>query len=277
MDFVYTRTYRGPIKAVLLDWAGTTMDYGCYAPAVVFIEVFKRKGVEISMAQARAPMGLHKRDHIRAISNMDDVAAAWQRAHGRECTEDDVVDMFENHFKHLQVACIARYAKLIPGTLDTLAALRAKGIKIGSTTGYFQEAVDIIVVEAARQGYAPDSTVCATQVAAGRPYPWMVMQNIMNLQVFPPAAVVKVGDTLPDIDEGLNAGTWTIGLAKTGNEVGLNEEEIEKLSPEEFHEKLTRARTRLAQAGAHYVVDTIAEVPAVVDRIEDRLKAGDCP
>ena len=277
MEFVYERTYRGAVKAVVLDWAGTTMDYGCYAPAVVFIEVFKRKGVAITMAQARGPMGLHKRDHIRAISKMEEVAAAWEREHGAACSEDDVVDMFENHFKQLQLACIARYAELIPGTLEVLSALRGKGIKIGSTTGYFEEAVEIILAEAAKQGYAPDSTVCATQVPAGRPYPWMVMQNIMNLGVCPPAAVVKVGDTLPDIGEGLNAGVWTVGLAKTGNEVGLNLEEIEALTAEELAEKLTRARTRLAQAGAHYVVDTIAEVPAIIEDIERRLKAGERP
>lgn len=264
---------------MLLDWAGTTMDYGCQAPAVVFVEVFKRKGVEITMAQARAPMGLHKRDHIRAISKMDDVAAAWQKAHGRPCTEEDVVDMYENHFKQLQVDCIARYAELIPGTLDALKTFRSRGLKIGSTTGYFQEAVDIILAEAAKQGYVPDSTVCATQVPAGRPYPWMVIQNMVNLQVFPPAAVVKIGDTLPDIGEGLNAGVWTIGLARTGNEMGLSDEGVAQLAPEELEAKLARARGRLAREGAHYVyvVDAIAETPPVIDEIEERLRRGDRP
>ncbi|MFH0962734.1 MAG: phosphonoacetaldehyde hydrolase [Planctomycetota bacterium] len=276
-DFAYHRTYRGPIKLVILDWAGTTLDYGCYAPAVVFVEVFKRKGIEISMEQARAPMGLHKRDHIRVITRMSDVADAWKRKHGRHCTEDDVVDMFENHFKPLQLACIAQYADLIPGTLDVVKHLRTRGVKIGSTTGYFGEAMDILKSEAAKRGYVPDSSVCATQVPAGRPHPWMVMQNMMNLEVSPPAAVVKVGDTLPDIEEGLNAGAWTIGLAKTGNEVGLNEEEIAKLSPQALEEKLAKARMRMRQTGAHYVVDAIADVPAIVEEIERRLHAGDRP
>jgi len=277
MRFLYRRRYAGPVRLVILDWAGTTMDYGCYAPAVVFIEVFKRRGIKISMAQARAPMGMHKRDHIRAIAQTEEVTEAWRKKYGRDWTEKDVEDMFQNEFKPLQLECIARYSQLIPGTVDAVKQLRTKGIKIGSTTGYFEEAMKILKEEAARQGYVPDSSVCATQVPAGRPYPWMVFQNMFNLQLFPPEAVVKVGDTLLDVEEGLNAGTWTVGLAKTGNEIGLNEQEISQLPPEQLRKKLARARERLYKAGAHYVVDTIAEVPQVVEDIEERLRRGDRP
>ena len=230
MDFVYRRSYRGPVKLVILDWAGTTMDYGCYAPAVVFVQVYQRRGVEITMEQARRPMGLHKRDHIKAISQQEEVAALWQEVHGRPITEQDIDEMFAD-FQPLQLQCLADYADLIPGTLETVAALRERGIRIGSSTGYFTEAMDLLKEEAARRGYVPDSSVCATQVPAGRPQPWMVMQNMMNTRIYPPEAVVKIDDTKPGIGEGLNAGTWTIGLAKTGNEVGLNLEEINALDP----------------------------------------------
>ena len=87
MDFVFKRSYRGPVKMVIFDWAGTTVDYGCYAPAVVFVEVFKRYGVEITMEQARAPMGLQKNEHIRAISRLEEVDAAWRERHGRACSD----------------------------------------------------------------------------------------------------------------------------------------------------------------------------------------------
>ncbi len=276
MEFVYRRSYRGPVKLVVLDWAGTTMDYGCYAPAVVFIEVYRRRGVEITMEQARRPMGLHKRDHIRAIGQIEEVARAWQQVHGRPITEADVEEMFED-FQPLQLACLADYADLIPGTLETVEALRERGILIGSTTGYFTEAMELLKEEAARRGYVPDSSVCATQVPAGRPYPWMVMQNMMNTGVYPPEAVVKVGDTKPDIAEGLNAGVWTVGLAKTGNEMGLNLEEIEALDPEELERRLARAREGLARSGAHYVVDSIADLLPIIDDINDRLARGERP
>ena len=276
MDFVYRRSYRGPVKLVILDWAGTTMDYGCTAPAVVFIEVYRRHGVEITMKQARRPMGLHKRDHIKAISQMEEVAEVWTQVHGRPVTEQDVDDMFIE-FQPLQLACLADYADLIPGTLETVAALRERGIAIGSTTGYFFEAMELIKEEAARRGYVPDSSVCATQVPAGRPHPWMVLQNMVNTGIYPPEAVVKVGDTKPDIGEGLNAGVWTVGLAKTGNEMGLNREEIEALDAETRERKLAQAREGLARSGAHYVIDTIADLLPIIDDVDARLARGERP
>lgn len=276
MEFVYRRSYRGLVKLVILDWAGTTMDYGCYAPAVVFVEVYRRRGVEISMQQARRPMGLHKRDHIRAISQMEEVAEAWREVHGRPVTEGDVEDMFAD-FQPLQLQCLADYADLIPGTLEAVAALRERGILIGSSTGYFTEAMELLKEEAAKRGYIPDSSVCATQVPAGRPHPWMVMQNMFNTGVYPPEAVVKVDDTKPGIGEGLNAGTWTIGLAKTGNEVGLNLEEINALAPEILARKLANAREGLARSGAHCVVDGIADIVPIVDEINARLARGERP
>jgi phosphonoacetaldehyde hydrolase len=276
MEFQYQRTYRGPVRMVVLDWAGTTMDYGCYAPAVVFIEVFKRKGVEISMEQARLPMGLHKREHIKAISQQPAVAEKWQRVHGKPVKVEDIDAMFAE-FQPLQMQCLAEYADLIPGTLETVAELRKQGILIGSTTGYFTEAMELIKQEAARRGYEPDSSVCATQVRAGRPEPWMVLQNMFNMGIYPPEAVVKVDDTKPGIEEGLNAGTWAVGLAKTGNEMGLNLAEINRLPAEQLAARLKKARAELARVGAHYVVDSIADLPAVVEDINSRLARGEKP
>ncbi|MCX6930483.1 MAG: phosphonoacetaldehyde hydrolase [Verrucomicrobia bacterium] len=276
MEFVFHRSYRGPLKAVLLDWAGTTMDYGCMAPAVVFMEVFKRRGVEITIGEAREPMGAHKKVHIRQISQNESVASRWEQKHGRKPSEDDVEAMFQA-FIPLQLQCLAQYADLIPGTLEAIAEFRRRGLKIGSTTGYTGEMMDLLQAEAKRRGYVPDSTVCATQVPAGRPHPFMCLQNAINLQTYPMEAFVKVGDTLPDIEEGLNAGMWTIGLAKTGNEIGLPEAEIAALDPEVYHARLARAYKRMQQTGAHYVVDGISDVAPLLDQIDARLASGERP
>jgi len=276
MEFVFQRAYRGSLKAILLDWAGTTMDYGCYAPAVVFVQVYERKGVPISMEEARIPMGAHKKVHIRQISQIEAVNQRWQDIHGRKPDEDDIEAMFQD-FIPLQLACLPDYADLIPYTLETVADFRRRGLKIGSTTGYTGEMMQLLLAEAKKRGYEPDSTVCATDVPAGRPEPWMCVQNAMNLGVYPFEAVVKVDDTLPGIEEGLNAAMWTIGLAKTGNEIGLNEAEINKLDDDVLERKMTRARKRMWQTGAHYVVDGIWNVPAVLDDINARLARGERP
>ena len=276
MTFSYQRVYRGPVRAALLDWAGTTMDFGCMAPAVVFVKVFERAGVPITMDEARAPMGAHKRVHIQKITELDSVRARWESRHGRRPDDDDVSRMFAD-FVPLQLGCLSDYSELIPGTLDVVAALRRRGIKIGTTTGYLREMTAINLRDAKRQGYEPDSTVCASDVPAGRPYPYMCLQNVINLQVSPVEACVKIDDTLPGIEEGLNAGMWTIGLAVSGNEVGLSLPHWLALSESDRQARRGRAYQRMQMCGAHYVVDTIADILPCLDDIEARLARGESP
>ncbi|MBC8171565.1 MAG: phosphonoacetaldehyde hydrolase, partial [Anaerolineae bacterium] len=137
--------------------------------------------------------------------------------------------------------------------------------------------MDKLLPAAARQGYTPDAALCPSNVPAGRPAPWMIYQNMMQLGVYPTTAVVKVGDTLPDIEEGLNAGVWTIGVTQTGNELGLNAAEVGALSSQKLQPRLHAIEQRLLEAGAHYVVPSIADVPAVLIAIETRLQLGEQP
>jgi phosphonoacetaldehyde hydrolase len=276
VDFIFRRVYAGPLQAVVFDWAGTTVDYGSYAPVAVFVEVFKRRGVAVTAQQARAPMGLEKKDHIRAIAQQKTVGEHWRAVFGRDWTEDDIEAMYRDSVP-LQAECVADYAELIPGTLETVAACRARGLKIGSSTGYNRQIMEALLPAATRHGYAPDSAVCPSDVPAGRPAPWMAYQNAINLRVYPMAALVKVGDTIPDIEEGLNAGMWVIGLTKSGNELGLNEREVVALDPRDLSARLAPIERRMRQAGAHYIVETIAEVPPVLDAIEARLRQGEQP
>ncbi len=64
------------IRLVIFDWAGTTIDHGSLAPLAPFLRAFAEKGVEISPDEARGPMGLHKKDHIRALLQLPAVAQA---------------------------------------------------------------------------------------------------------------------------------------------------------------------------------------------------------
>jgi phosphonoacetaldehyde hydrolase len=243
---------------------------------VVFIEVFERQGVPISMAEARAPMGAHKRVHIEQITKADAVSRRWQEAHGRLPGDDDVQAMFED-FVPRQLECLSSYSELIPGTLETVAALRQRGIRIGSTTGYTTEMTAINLRDAERQGYKPDSTVSASEMPAGRPYPFMCLQNAISLGVDCVQACVKVDDTIPGVEEGLNAGMWSVGLAVSGNEVGLSLADWQALPAAEQQAKRERAYRRMLQSGAHYVVDTIADLVPCIEDIEARLRRGERP
>lgn len=266
----------GPIQAVILDWAGTTVDHGSIAPVMAFIETFRLHGVEISVEEAREPMGMHKCDHIRAITKMPLVAALWKAIHDRLPSEADVAAMYEE-FIPLQLKVLADYADPIPGAVETIADLRRRGIKIGSTTGYNRQMMNVLVPEAMRRGIQPDSIVCVSDVPAGRPEPWMALRSAMELRAYPPARVVKVGDTAPDIEEGLNAGMWTVAVALTGNELGLTAEELAALSRDKLETRREHAHRRLADVGAHYVIDGIWSLPWVLDDIEERLANGEQP
>jgi len=264
------------LKAIVFDWAGTVIDFGSRAPMGVFVEAFKLFGVEITVAEARGPMGKPKRDHITDLMRLPRIAKAWQKAHGRKPGEAEIDEVYEV-FVPMNVKVAAKFAGLIPGVADTVAALRAKGLKIGSTTGYTRDIMKPILPIAARQGYKPDNLVCAGDLAAGRPSPLMMYRTFADLGVFPPAAVVKVDDTTPGIDEGLAAGTWTVGIAATGNEVGLSLEEWTALTPKAREAKARPARAKLKAAGAHYVIDTVADLMPVVEAIEAKLAAGKRP
>ncbi|HEV8574973.1 MAG TPA: phosphonoacetaldehyde hydrolase [Dehalococcoidia bacterium] len=268
--------HAGPLKAVILDWAGTVVDYGSCAPAGVFVEVFARHGVPITMAQARAPMGSEKRAHIAAIAATPEVAEAWQREHGGPCTEDDIDSMYRE-FIPLQIESLPRFADLIPGTTEAVAEFRKRGLKIGTTTGYNAEMMRVLAAEASRRGFEPDCIVSSDMVPEGRPAPWMALKAAALMRVYPMSAIVKVGDTIPDILEGLNAGMWTVAVAGTGNEMGLSQTEYDSLPAIDREQRLDSAYERLRDAGAHYVIDSIANVPPVLDEIEARLVKGERP
>ena len=271
MEYSYRRSYRGPIKAVVLDWAGTTVDYGSIAPAVVFVEAFKHAGVDISMAEARGPMGMSKKDHIRAIMHMPRVMSAWTDAHGRAPRDEDVERVYAQ-FTAMQMRVLTQYADLIPGTMEAMLYFRSRDIRVGSCSGYTRAMMDVLVPAAAQLGFRPDTVVAGDEVPAGRPAPWMALENAKLLGVYPMEAIVKIGDTIADVEEGLNAGMWTIGLAKTGNVMGLSLAELEDMPEAEVRSRLDAANGVLASAGAHYVVDGIGDVPPVVEEIERRLR-----
>jgi phosphonoacetaldehyde hydrolase len=266
----------GPVKAVVLDWAGTAVDYGCMGPAAVFVDVFQRFGIRVTVAEARKFMGLEKKAHVRGLCGLPTVVAQWHEKYGHAPSEADVEALYRETVP-MMVSAIARHADPIPGLIDTVAALRGRGVKIGSTTGYTRPMLEKLMPAAKQRGYAPDAVVCSSDVPAGRPYPWMAFLNAVRLEVYPLEAVVKIGDTLSDVEEGLNAGMWAIGLSQSGNELGLSEEEVGRLDPALLGQRLAEIERRFRSSGAHYVARGIWECLPLIDAIESRLGRGEQP
>jgi phosphonoacetaldehyde hydrolase len=269
-------SYTGPVLGVVLDWAGTTVDYGCRGPTSVFIKTFQEFGVSVSTAEARQFMGLAKKDHVRALCGLPSVTAQWLAIH-RRIPEDIDINAIYTRMEPMMVLAVSDHADTIPGVLEAVDGLRARQIRIGSSTGYTRPMMDVLATTARENGYSPDVVVCSSDVPAGRPYPWMCYANAIQLQVYPLEAMVKIGDTISDIGEGLNAGMWTIGITRTGNEMGLSLEEVNQLPDIERVARLTAIKNRFQAAGAHYAVETLVDIPPVIDEISDRLSRGEHP
>lgn len=264
------------IQAVMFDWAGTMVDYGCFAPLNVFMEVFRKREIDITVDEARAPMGLLKRDHIQAITRMERVAGLWQERYGKLPDEADVDALYAD-FEPMLLATVHQYSTPVPGALALADRLRARGLRLGSTTGYTAEMMAIVTAEAKKQGYAPDFLATPNDVQAGRPYPWMIYQNAAALNVYPMHHIVKVGDTVSDMQEGVNASVWTVGVIKGSSELGMSQEEVAACDAVTLQTRMDAVEATFRGHGAHYVIHEIGELDAVIDQINQRLTEGERP
>lgn len=255
------------LKAVVFDWAGTMIDFGSRAPVVALRALFEEAGVPIDEAEARAEMGMAKSDHIRALLARPRVAAAWHDRHGHPPGEQDALRLFVGIAPLMREAA-RNCAALIPGAAKVVAQLRADGVRIGSCTGYTREMMADILPLAEQQGYAPDELVCAGETATGRPSPLMLWKNLVELGAWPATACVKVDDAEVGIAEGLAAGVWSVGVAASGNLVGLSADALATLDAADRARRIGAAREALLAAGAHIVIDTVADLPAALNQLE---------
>ena len=252
------------IEAVIFDWAGTAVDYGCFAPVQAFREAFAHYDVPVTMEETRKPMGMLKRDHIRTMMKMERVAAEWKRVHGREASEEDVEAVYAQ-FEPKLFSILKDYSSPKPFVLETVDTLRKMGIKIGSSTGYTDAMMDIVVKGAAKEGYSPDFWISPDGVGGkGRPYPYMIFENMKVLGVSSVKKVVKVGDTVSDIREGVSAGVWSVGVIEGSSELGLTQEEFEQMSPEQKEKECCRVEQVFRKAGADFVIDNLSQLPALI-------------
>lgn len=264
------------VQAVIFDISGTVLDFGCRGPVAAIVELFARHGVALSSAEARRPMGTHKRDHIWTLLNDPAVGLRWRAATGL-APAPELLDRLCAEFAPLQAGIITQYCDLIPGVAQMAAELRERGIKIANTTGFESSMIQELIPLAAGAGYSPDLWVCPDHVGRGRPAPWMIFHAAQRLNVYPPHRLVKVGDTLADIAEGHAAGAWVVAVVRSGNEVGCSELELAAMPAAEREARIQAAQTRLAAGGPHYLLDTAADLIPVIDEISARIARGETP
>ena len=266
------------IEALILDWAGTVVDHGSVAPTTIFVEAFKQAfDFEISLEEARMPMGMGKWDHIKTLGDIPEVDKRWQMQFGQAMQEKDIDHIYDT-FMPLQKQKVADHAAPIAGVLPVINKLQQQGLKIGSCSGYPKQVMDILQLAAAEYGYKPDACVASDELAAGsRPGPWMALENVNQLAITKVAHCVKVDDSAPGIAEGLNAGMWTVGVALSGNAVGLTEQEWQACDAQSQKSLTAKAYHELSNAGAHFVIDSLVDISPILNEINARLARGERP
>ncbi|MCD8350299.1 MAG: phosphonoacetaldehyde hydrolase [Planctomycetaceae bacterium] len=261
---------------MVFDLAGTVVDHGSCAPAGAFCELFARHGITATEKQARIPMGKHKRDHIAEMLAMPEIDEQWTWVHGGRWNAGDL-DMLFEEFLPLQLEALPRFSEAIPGAAETLTSLRSMGIKTAATTGYNNAMTDLVLDLLAGQNVVFDFTCCAADVAAGRPRPWMIYRCMEALDVYPAAGVVNVGDTMADVEAGINAGVWSVGVSRTGNMTGLSKQQVDALPQDELSDLLRAAAEAMLGAGADAVIESVSDLLPMVETFGAKRALGKIP
>ncbi|GAB2899341.1 phosphonoacetaldehyde hydrolase [Microbulbifer echini] len=264
------------LKAVILDWAGTLVDFGSRAPLQAFIQVFSDARISVNEAQTRIPMGTEKKEHIRRMLQQEAIQAAWQEEYGRSSQESDIDDLYRQ-LTPIQIQEIDKHSQIVPGADKLFVRLRERNLRIGSTTGYSRMMIEGMLANAQQQGLRPDCVVAADEAVGARPGPAAALKNVIEMEIPSVSLCVKVDDTAAGIHEGRNAGMWTVAVVLSGNASGLSQESWQMLSEEEKNSHRTSAYQKLENSGAHYLIDDISKLEPVLVDINRRLALGQRP
>lgn len=271
---VHNETQYSSISAVILDLAGTTVDPFVTSPLCSFKSIFKDHNVNISSSIIRKDMGLRKDIHIENMLDEPSVKEQWYTYKGAYPDKLDV-DMLYKDFRPKQIQQLSESCELVPGAVYAYEYMRSQNIRIGGTTGFDRSMVRVIKHKMINQGYCPDEIIAGDDLVGNlgiRPKPFMIYEAMKKMNVYPIHNVIKVDDTVCGIQEGLNAGCWTVGIYGYSNEIEVDSmADWHKLSEAEQKKKRSIACHKLIEAGADYVILDLYELPHIIQQINDRL------
>jgi phosphonoacetaldehyde hydrolase len=278
------KRFHGQPAAVFVEMEGCLLDHGCMVTVNAIQALFAEKGVTISDVEAAAKQDrlvgtdlTCKKTQLRHVL-MNVCKDKWEAATGSAPTEWDLEALFKD-FPRVVLDQL-KGTKPVSGAVDAVRALQAKGMKVAITSNFSAEAKDAWARTAHHYGFEVDASMaCAEVPNPGReeaftcvlPEPWRCMALAAQMGIYPMSTTIRVSTTQFGIEEGLNAGMWTVALSTTGLvspfiHGGESEPQRQKRVAEGFY-----------ASGCHYVVDGIWELPRVVADIEVRMSRGECP
>lgn len=160
---------------------------------------------------------------------------------------------------------------LLPNVIDTVTQMKDQyGVKIGSTANCSREQLNLLLDKSKEEGYTPDSSVSADEVKYDVG-PYMIYRNLELLNVYPLDYTIKVDNNVEGIKEGLSAKCWTVAVADNRDYINNG------LYPIDIEEFIEKSKESLAESNPHYVINSIVDMPKVLDDINERLQFGEYP
>lgn len=258
------------IEAIVLDWAGTTVDYGSRAPIIAFKNAFAHFGIDLSEETIRQDVGLDKLTHVRQILQIPEIANSWETRQPTIPLTKATAEIYAQFQIEINKVLVET-AQLKPGMTDLIKFANTHHIRLATTTGYTQVMLNQILPLAAQQGYTPTYNITSEQTNhVGRPKPDMVALAMQKMHISDPSHVIKVGDTVNDILEGKNAGTISIGVVDGGNLIGLPKQAFDQLNIEQRDHYRAKAAAILKEAGADEIINNIADLIPLIESIDDQ-------
>ncbi|XP_078374883.1 phosphonoacetaldehyde hydrolase-like [Oculina patagonica] len=231
------------IELLVFDLAGTTVDdsiEGIPLVAVAMKETFSKHGYGIDVEVVNKYRGMEKREAIQNILN---------ELHRQSNTSPNVdVEVIFKDFKYFLNKNLSSIKNEIPGTTDVFRKLKSAGMKIAVGSGFPHSVVESIA-SALEWTELVDYLSSAEKAGHGRPHPAMILSAMKFFNISDPRAVIKVGDTKIDVQEGKNAGCWTVSVL-TG----------------------TQTRDYIKGSNPDFIINSIADLPDLLSNEKFQLQ-----
>ena len=257
------------IRACIFDLGGTIVDKYSLSPFLSLKSAFKRHNILIPNALIFKDMGKHKLDHINDILLNDYVSLCWEKNYGKKPCDKSSNKVFST-FNDIQLEA-SKNIDIIPETNSAIKYLRSNRIRTACTTGFNFENMMQVQHRLNKNGIYLDSYVSSTCLGKpSRPDPSMIYKNMMNLNIVNSRQVLKIDDTVVGIEEGKNAGCWTLGVAKWSTNMKVKSiEEAISITDEEISDRLLESYDILTNSGADFVIDDLNELPNIINMINN--------
>jgi len=258
------------IKACIFDLGGTIVDRYSMTSLLSLRKLFINRAININNALLLKGVGMNNQEHILNILNDKTILKKWFNRYNDYPDEYDVKVLL-NELNCEQSEYSEKMIDILPETKECIDYLGFNYIKTASTTEFDKENMKAVQNKLERNDIYLDHYVSSEGLRKlGRPLPFMIQENMNILGISNPTEVMKIDDSTLGIEEGKIAGCITVGVARWSihmNIMNISEAyEYDETYPE-IQEKLRHSRNTLREAGADYVIDTLDELPRLIESI----------